>query len=68
MTAYVIRRVLTGLLILVLLSMLTFVLFSVLPADPAALTCGKNCTPQVIEANRVRLGLDLPLWQQYWSS
>ena len=59
-TAYVIRRVLTGLLILVLLSMLTFLLFSVLPSDPAALTCGKNCTPQVIEANRVRLGLDLP--------
>ena len=66
MTAYVIRRVLTGLLILVLLSMLTFLLFSVLPSDPAALTCGKNCTPQVIEANRIRLGLDLPLWQQYW--
>ena len=66
MTAYVIRRLLTGLLILVLLSMLTFVLFNALPADPAALTCGKNCTPQVIEANRIRLGLDLPLWQQYW--
>lgn len=65
MTAYVIRRVLTGLLILVLLSMLTFLLFNALPADPAALTCGKNCTPQVIEANRIRLGLDLPLWQQY---
>ena len=65
MTAYVVRRLLTGLLILVLLSMLTFVLFNALPADPAALTCGKNCTPQVIEANRVRLGLDLPLWQQY---
>jgi peptide/nickel transport system permease protein len=64
-TAYVIRRLLTGLLILVLLSMLTFVLFNALPADPAALTCGKNCTPEVIEANRVRLGLDLPLWQQY---
>jgi peptide/nickel transport system permease protein len=64
-TAYVVRRLLTGLLILVLLSMLTFVLFNALPADPAALTCGKNCTPQVIEANRVRLGLDLPLWQQY---
>jgi peptide/nickel transport system permease protein len=64
-TAYVIRRLLTGLLILVLLSMLTFVMFNAWPADPAALTCGKNCTPEVIEANRVRLGLDLPLWQQY---
>ena len=66
MTAYVIRRVLTGFLILVLLSMFTFLLFSALPADPAALTCGKACTPQIIEANRIRLGLNLPLWEQYW--
>jgi peptide/nickel transport system permease protein len=66
MTAYVIRRVLTGILILVLLSMVTFLLFNALPTDPAALTCGKSCTPQIIEANRIRLGLDLPLWQQYW--
>ncbi len=66
MSTYVIRRILTGLIILVLLSMLTFLLFNALPADPAALTCGKSCTPAIIEANRVRLGLDLPLWQQYW--
>ena len=66
MTTYVIRRILTGFLILVLLSMFTFLLFNALPADPAALTCGKACNPQIIEANRVRLGLDLPLWEQYW--
>ena len=66
MTAYVIRRILVGLMILVLLSMVVFILFDLLPSDPAALTCGKSCTPAVIEANRVRLGLDLPLWQQYW--
>jgi peptide/nickel transport system permease protein len=61
----VFRRVLTGILILVLLSMFTFLLFNMLPADPAALTCGKACSPQVIAANRIRLGFDLPLWQQY---
>lgn len=66
MTTYVLRRILTGFIILVLLSMFTFLLFSALPADPAALTCGKSCTPAVIEANRIRLGLNLPLWQQYW--
>ena len=65
MTSYVIRRILIGLMILVLLSMVVFILFDLLPADPAALTCGKNCTPEIIETNRVRLGLDLPLWQQY---
>lgn len=65
MTAYVTRRILTGLLILILLSMVTFLLFNALPADPAALTCGKSCNPQVIEANRIRLGLDMPLYMQY---
>jgi peptide/nickel transport system permease protein len=60
-----IRRILIGVMILILLSMVVFILFDLLPADPAALTCGKSCTPEVIEANRVRLGLDLPLWQQY---
>lgn len=37
-----------------------------LPADPAALTCGKNCKPDIIEANRIRLGYDKPLIEQYW--
>ncbi len=66
MTAYVIRRILTGVLILILLSMVVFLVFNALPADPAALTCGKSCNPQVIEANRIRLGLDQPLYIQYW--
>jgi peptide/nickel transport system permease protein len=53
-------------LMLLLLSLVVFLLFSVLPADPARLTCGKACTPAIIEANRERLGLNLPVWQQYW--
>jgi peptide/nickel transport system permease protein len=53
------------LLMLVALSMIVFLLFNALPADPARLTCGKACTPDVIEANRVRLGLDKPLYEQY---
>jgi peptide/nickel transport system permease protein len=33
--------------------------------DPAALTCGKACYPAVVEANRHRLGLDVPVYVQY---
>lgn len=33
--------------------------------DPAALTCGKACSPAVIEGNRHRLGLDVPVQVQY---
>lgn len=66
MSAYVVRRVLSMLLLLLLLSLVVFILFSILPTDPARLTCGKSCTPEIIEANRHRLGLDLPVMQQYW--
>jgi len=63
--AYVVRRVVIMLGMLVALSMIVFLLFAALPTDPAALTCGKSCTPQIIAANRVRLGLDKPLVVQY---
>lgn len=52
-------------MMLTALSMVVYVLFFAIPADPAALTCGKNCTREVIEANRIRLGLDKPLPVQY---
>lgn len=46
-------------------TIITFLLFSALPADPAALTCGKSCTPEIIEKNRERLGYDKPITVQY---
>jgi len=52
-------------LMLLLLSIVTFLLFSAVPTDPAMLTCGKSCTPSIVAANRVRLGLDQPLVVQY---
>jgi peptide/nickel transport system permease protein len=65
MGGYIARRVFTMAWMLVLLSIIVFVLFNAVPADPAALTCGKACNEQVIEANRERLGLDKPLTEQY---
>jgi peptide/nickel transport system permease protein len=63
--AYIVRRLVAMVLMLVALSMIVFLIFNALPADPARLTCGKACTPQVIEANRARLGLDKPIYEQY---
>jgi len=51
--------------LLFLLSVAVFVLFNMLPGDPAALTCGRACSPAIIEANRHRLGLDEPVVTQY---
>lgn len=65
MAAYIVRRVGIGIGLLVLLSVTVFFLFSILPSDPARLTCGKICTPALLEANRARLGLDKPIVEQY---
>jgi peptide/nickel transport system permease protein len=63
--AYIVRRVLLMITLLFILSIAVFVLFHLLPGDPARLTCGKSCTPIVIEQNRHRLGYDLPIHEQY---
>jgi peptide/nickel transport system permease protein len=66
MGGYILRRLASIIVLLILISMVTFGLFSLLPTDPAALTCGKSCTPAIIEDNRERLGLDQPVPVQYW--
>ena len=66
MLPFILRRTAYMLVILILASFAVYLIFAALPFDPAALTCGKNCTPDVIAANRRRLGYDLPLIEQYW--
>ena len=65
MAAYIVRRVLLMITLLFVLSVAVFVLFNMLPGDPARLSCGKSCTPVIIEQNRHRLGYDLPPHEQY---
>ena len=65
MIGYLLRRLVAMAITLVALSMIVFLIFNALPADPARLTCGKSCSPQIVEANRHRLGLDKPLVNQY---
>jgi peptide/nickel transport system permease protein len=64
--AYVARRMFSMVWMLLVLTIVTFILFNAVPTDPAALTCGKSCTPELIELNRARMGLDKPLYEQYW--
>jgi len=66
--AYVLRRVLWGIVLLALVSLLTFVIFYVLPsADPAQLRAGRDASPATLHEIRVSLGLDRPLPAQYWT-
>jgi peptide/nickel transport system permease protein len=67
MSRYIIRRLLTGVLLLIVVSALTFVLFRILPtADPAKLRAGRFGSAKVIHEIRVDLGLNKPLITQFW--
>lgn len=65
MLKFLAKRLSATFVVLVLVSVSVFMIFSFLPIDPARLTCGKGCSPPVIEANRHRLGLDVPVQVQY---
>jgi len=60
------RRMFFAVLTILIVSAAVFAIFSYLPFDPAALTCGQKCTPQVIAGNRIKLGFDKPVYEQFW--
>ncbi len=60
MRIYIIRRLLSGVAILFVLSIVVFVLLRVLAGSQAALHCGFNCTPEGIKQAEQILGLDKP--------
>jgi len=66
MLAFLARRLLGAVVILLIISAVTFLLFFAVPGNEvAALSCGKSCTPAIMEGIRHDLGLDHPVWQQY---
>ncbi len=67
MGRYVIRRLLWAGLIVFVVTLLTFVIFYVLPpGDPAVRFAGKTPQPENIAEVRRQLGLDKSLPEQYW--
>lgn len=63
--SFVLRRLALALVVLVCVSILTFIVARIVPSDPAALFAGPRPTPGQIEMARVKLGLDQPLYIQY---
>jgi len=65
MGAYLLRRLAQAVLILLGVSLVTFVLLYLLPADPARQIAGRSATPEVVANIRAQLGLDRPFHEQY---
>lgn len=56
MFAYVVRRIFVGVVMLLVMSLVTFILFFASPVDPAKFAAGKNASPQLIDQARKSLG------------
>jgi peptide/nickel transport system permease protein len=65
MLAYVIRRIIFGVAVLIGTSLITFIIAFVIPADPAVAVAGAKADPATLAAIRSELGLDRPLYFQY---
>jgi peptide/nickel transport system permease protein len=67
MTGYILRRCLEVVPTVLLVLTLVFFALRIMPGDPAVAALGDFATPEAIAAFREKLGLNQPLWQQYFS-
>jgi peptide/nickel transport system permease protein len=65
MAIYLAKRFGQAVFILIGITLVTYVLLYLVPADPVRQIAGRSATPETVESIRRQLGLDLPLWQQY---
>src|SRR3954454_15502453 len=67
MLGLIARRLLYVVPVLVAVSMLTFLIASLLPGDLALVVLGDQATPENVRALRHDMGLDQPVWWRYLS-
>jgi peptide/nickel transport system permease protein len=64
---FILRRLLLGIVVLILVSLLVFLATQALPGDPARAILGRLATPESLAALRRQLHLDRPVIEQYWT-
>ena len=65
MFRYFIRRVLWAMVLFFVVTVVTYIIFFIIPANPAKLACGQRATPICIQHAKHTLGLDRPIYAQY---
>lgn len=64
---YIIKKLLTLILTLFFISVLVFLIFQVIPGDPALSILGTEATDEQVEALREQLGLNDPMPERYFN-
>ena len=67
MLGYLLRRVLAAIPVMGVVALFVFLLLRLTPGDPAAILAGDNATPEQLEHIRTSLGLNEPLYTQFFT-
>jgi peptide/nickel transport system permease protein len=62
---YLIRRILWAIVLFIAVTLVTYVIFYIIPADPARLACGQRATQDCVDRAAKFLGTDKPVYVQY---
>jgi len=65
MTRFILRRVVSGIILVVLISVVAYALLYLGGGDIARRILGQNATPEAVAQRAAQLGLDQPIWSQY---
>lgn len=65
--SYIVKKIITLILTVLVISFLTFWAFSVIPGDAAQSRLGTDATPEQIEALREEMGLNDPVPVRFWN-
>ena len=65
MLRYLIRRILWAFVLFIAVTLVSYIIFFLVPAEPARLVAGPQAPPDAVERARKFLHLDEPIWQQY---
>jgi ABC-type dipeptide/oligopeptide/nickel transport systems, permease components len=65
MLRYLIRRILWAMVLFLVITIVTYVIFFIIPVNPAKLACGQRATETCIKNAQHTLGLDRPIYVQY---
>ncbi|MET1178291.1 ABC transporter permease subunit [Peribacillus simplex] len=66
MWQYIVKRLVSLIPLLLVVSFIVFMFIHIIPGDPARLLAGKDATTEEVEMARASLGLDKPLYEQYF--
>jgi len=67
MSRYLVGRVIQAVGVVLAISLITFFILNVIPGDPVELMMGEFATPEAIAQVRAQMGLDKPIFSQYFN-